>query len=193
MRYLFLFLILLFHSYKIFGDENSFAEFLVSKPHMKDSRFQETVIILLYHNQKNGAAGFVVNKPIETMYISELFKINNINNPENMIEKEIILYWGGPGEPEHIFFIHSSDYKSNDIIFFNNDFTITRAPEILVDISRNNGPEEYIILLGIAAWEPGQLDSEMIRGDWDKKKNNYTSLFDNGKEMWNHLISTRDI
>ena len=182
-----------FYSFQIIGDENVYAEFLVAKPYMKDSRFQETVIILLYHNQNNGAAGFVVNKPIETMYISELFKINNIESPENMIEKEIILYWGGPVEPEHIFFIHSSDYRSNDAIFFTKDFTITRAPEILVDIARNKGPEEYIILLGIAAWEPGQLDSEMIRGDWDKKKNNYTSLFDNGKEMWNHLINSQDI
>ena len=51
------------------------------------------------------------------------------------------------------------------------------TPEILLDIARNKGPEEYIILLGIAAWEPGQLDSEMVRGDWDKKINNYTFLF----------------
>ena len=193
MRYFFLFLILFFHFNKIIGEENTFTEFLVAKPHMQDSRFQETVIIMLYHNQKNGAAGFVVNKPIKTMHISELFKINNINTPENMIKKEIILYWGGPVEPEHIFFIHSSDYKSNDIIFSNKDFTITRAPEILLDIARNKGPEEYIILFGIAAWEPGQLDSEMVRGDWDKKINNYTSLFDNGKEMWIRLVSSQDI
>ena len=53
--------------------------------------------------------------------------------------------------------------------------------------------KEYIILSGIAVWEPGQLDSEMMRGDWDKKLYNYTPLFDNGKEMWDHLISTRDI
>ena len=193
MRYLFLFLILFFHFNQILGDEKVFTEFLVAMPYMKDSRFQETVIIMIYHNQENGAAGFVVNKPIETMHISELFKSNNITPPENMIEKEIILYWGGPVEPKHIFFIHSSDYKSNDFISSNKDFTITRAPEILFDIAKNKGPDEYIILLGIAAWEPGQLDYEMVRGDWDKKINNYTSLFDNGKEMWSLLVSSQDI
>ena len=59
---------------------------------MKDSRFQETVIILLYHNQKNGAAGFTVNKPIETMSINKFFKSSNLVSPKNMVQKEIILY-----------------------------------------------------------------------------------------------------
>ena len=53
--------------------------------------------------------------------------------------------------------------------------------------------KEYIILSGIAAWEPGQLDSEMMHNHWDRKLNNYTSLFDNGKEMWSRLINSRDI
>ena len=60
-------------------------------------------------------------------------------------------------------------------------------------IAKNKGPKEYIILSGIAVWEPGQLDSEMVRGDWNKKLNNYTPLFDNGKEMWRRLISSQDI
>jgi putative AlgH/UPF0301 family transcriptional regulator len=55
------------------------------------------------------------------------------------------------------------------------------------------GPEKYIILSGIAAWEPGQLDSEIMRDDWDRKFNNYTSPFDNRKEMWSHLINSKDI
>ena len=160
---------------------------------MLDPRFKETVIVMLYNNQEEGAAGIVINKPIETMLISELFKSSNLNSPENIIEKEITLYWGGPVEPEHIFFIHSSDYKSDDFISSNEDFTVTREPKILFDIAKNKGPKKYIILSGIAVWEPGQLDSEMMRGDWDTKLNNYTPLFDNGKEMWSHLINSQDI
>ena len=96
-------------------------------------------------------------------------------------------------DAEHVFFIHSSDYKSNDVISSNRDFTITQESKILFDIVQNKGPKEYIILSGIAAWEPGQLDSEMMRDDWNKKSNNYTSPFDNGKEMWSRLINSRDI
>ena len=193
MRYLFLLIILFFLFQKYTLAENILNEFLVAKPYMQDSRFKETVIIMLYHNQEEGAAGLVVNKPIETMSISELFKSSNITPSEKMIEKEITIYWGGPVEPGHIFIIHSSDYKSNDFILSNKNFTITQASKILLDIAKNIGPKEYIILSGIAVWEPGQLDSEMLRGDWDKKLNNYTPLFDNGKEMWKRLINSQDV
>ena len=193
MRCLFLFLILFFSFNQNAWSESILTEFLVAKPSMPDPRFKETVIVMLYHNQEEGAAGLVVNKPIETISISELFKSSNLSPPEKITEKEITVYWGGPVDPQHIFFIHSSDYKSNDSISSNNDFTITREPKILFDIAKNKGPEEYIILSGIAVWEPGQLDSEMMRGDWDKKLNNYTSPFDNGKEMWSRLINSQDI
>ena len=193
MRCLFLFLILFFSFQQNTWSENILTEFLVAKPYMPDPRFKETVIVMLYHNQEEGAAGLVINKPIETMSIRELFKSSNLSPPDKMEEKEITIYWGGPVDPQHIFFIHSSDYKSNDFISSNNDFTITREPKILFDIANNKAPNEYIILLGIAVWESGQLDSEMMRGDWDKKLNNYTPLFDNGNEMWDHLINTTDI
>ena len=193
MRCLFLFLIFFFSFHQNTWGESILTEFLVAKPHMPDHRFKETVIVMLYHNQEEGAAGLVINKPIDTLSIRELFNSSSLSPPEKIVEKEITVYWGGPVDPQHIFFIHSSDYKSSDFISSNNDFTITREPKVLFDIAKNKGPKEYIILLGIAVWESGQLDSEMMRGDWDKKLNNYTPLFDNGKEMWSHLISSRDI
>ena len=193
MRFLFLFLILFFSFQQNALSESIFTELLVAKPSMQDPRFKETVIVMLYHNQEEGAAGLVINKPIDTLSIRELFNSSSLSPPEKIVEKEITVYWGGPVDPQHIFFIHSSDYKSSDFISSNNDFTITREPKVLFDIAKNKGPKEYIILLGIAVWESGQLDSEMMRGDWDKKLNNYTPLFDNGKEMWSHLISSMDI
>ena len=193
MRFLFLFLFLFFSFQQNSWSENILTEILVAKPSMPDPRFRETVIVMLYHNQERGAAGLVINKPIRTMLISEFFKSSNMTPPEKIVDKEVTLYWGGPVDAEHIFFIHSSDYKSNDFILSNEDFTISQEPKIFFDIVKNKGPQEYIILSGIAAWEPGQLDSEMMRDDWNKKSNNYTSLFDNGKEMWSRLINSQDI
>ena len=105
MKYLFLFFILFFSFQQNTLGKNVLTDFLVAKPYMQDPRFKETVIVMLYHNQEEGAAGLVVNKPIGTMFISELFKGSNMIPPEKMVEKEITLYWGGPVEPKHIFFI----------------------------------------------------------------------------------------
>ena len=192
MRNLFLFLFLFLSFPQNILSEDVFTELLVAKPNMSDPRFKETVIFMFYHNNE-GAAGLVVNKPLLTMSIIELLKENNVTLPEKIIQNEITLYWGGPVHPEHIFFIHSSDYNSSNPIFSNKDLIVTQSAEILIDIATNNGPKKYIILSGIAAWDPDQLDMEIDQGGWDKKNNSYLSIFDNGNEMWDRIINSRDI
>ena len=88
MKHLFLFVILFFTFQQNVWSDDLFNEFLVAKSHMPDSRFKETVIIMLSHNQE-GAVGLVVNKPIETLSISKLFIGSNLHPPENILNKEI--------------------------------------------------------------------------------------------------------
>ena len=65
--------------------------------------------------------------------------------------------------------------------------------EVLYDIALNQGPKDYLILSGIAIWSPGQLDFEMVKGDWYKKLNSYIPMFNHGNEMWSRLIRSQDI
>ena len=192
MRNLFLFLFLFLSFSQNILSEDIFTKLLVATPNMPDPRFKETVIIMLYHN-KEGAAGLVVNKPLSTMPIIEVLEDNNITLPEKIIQNEITLYWGGPVYPENIFIIHSSDYNSNNPIFLNENLIVTQSAEILSDIATNKGPKKYLILSGIAAWDPGQLDMEINQGGWDKKNNSYLSIFDNGNDMWKRIINSKDI
>ena len=192
MRYLLLFFILFLSFQKISWSIDIQNDFLIAKPEMLDPRFKETVIFMLYHNQE-GAAGLVVNKPIKTISISELFVASNLVPPKKIETKEVILHWGGPVESDHVFFIHSPEYKSKDFISSNKDFTITRSAEVLFDIASNKGPENYLILSGIAVWSSGQLDYEMEQNSWDKKTNNFIPLFDNVDDMWSRIINSQEI
>ncbi len=193
MKYFILFFILFFSFHQNTWSKNVSTEFLIAKPHMQDSRFQETVIIMLYHNQKKGAAGLVINKPFKTISLNQLFINNNLNFPKNMGKKEVTLYWGGPVNPKQIFFIHSSDYKSKKFISSNKDFTVTQSSEILFDIAKNKGPKKYVILLGIAVWESGQLDFEIKQGSWRKIKSSYSMLFNKDSEIWKQFLHSQDI
>ena len=192
MKYLFLFLVLFFSFQQKTLSKDFINEFLIAKPHMPDLRFKESVIVMLSHNNL-GAVGLVINKPIKKMSIAKLFVSSNIIPPKNILDKEITLYWGGPVEPENIFFVYSSDYKSENFISLNKDFAVTQEPKILLDIVDNIGPKKYLILSGIAVWSPGQLDFEIEKGDWEKKSNSYIPLFNNGHEMWRRLIGSQDI
>ena len=122
-----------------------------------------------------------------------MFASSNLTPLENVGKKEITLYWGGPVQPQNIFFIHSSDYKSSDYILLNNNFTISQDADILFDIANNKGPRDFLILTGIAVWSPGQLDFELNKGDWYKKSNSYIPLFNNENKIWERLINSQDI
>ena len=88
MRNLFLFLFLFLSFPQNILSEDIFTELLVAKPNMQDPRFKETVIFMFYHN-KEGAAGLVVNKPLSTMSIIELFKDNNITMPKKLFKMKL--------------------------------------------------------------------------------------------------------
>ena len=192
MKYIFLIITVFFLLQQDALSENIHDEFLVADENMLDPRFKKTVIILFHHNQE-GATGLVVNKPIKTMSIVELFEISNLTPPKDIIDKDITLYWGGPVEHGQFFFIHSSDYKSDDLISSNNNFMITQKPEVLIDIAKNQGPKKYLVLLGISVWDTGQLDREIMQGGWKKKSSSYSLLFNNDDEMWQYLLNSQDI
>ena len=191
MKYIFL-LVVIFLFQQNVRSEDILEEFLIANPDMLDPRFQETVIILFHHNQ-TGAVGLVVNKPIKTISIDKLFDDMELTLPTKFFKKNITLYWGGPVEPEQIFFIHSSDYKSKDFISLNRNFTVSTAPEVLIDIAKNKGPDEYLIITGISVWEPGQLNFEIMKGAWRKKSSSYSLIFNNDNEMWQRLLYLQDI
>ena len=192
MKYIFLIITVFFLLQQDALSENILDEFLVADENMLDPRFKKTVIILFHHNQ-TGAAGLVVNKPIKTMSIVELFEISNLTPPKDIIDKDITLYWGGPVEHGQFFFIHSSDYKSDDLISLNNNFMVTQKPEVLIDIAKNQGPKKYLVLLGISVWDTGQLDREIMQGGWRKKSSSYSLLFNNDSKMWRRLLNSQDI
>ena len=81
---------------------------------MLDSRFKETVIVMLYHNSNQGAAGLVINKPMKKMSFSKLFISNNLIPSQNVINKEITLHWGGPVKSENILIDHCIAIGASD-------------------------------------------------------------------------------
>lgn len=191
MKYFILFLVFCSLTFEAFSKDFN-KEFLVAKPSMNDPRFEKTVILMLYHNQ-SGAAGLVLNKPIKQVSISTFFDSTSNIDLENILNKKITIYWGGPVNPEQIFCIHSSDYNNRDFILLTEDFVLTQKLEVLIDIAKNQGPNKYVILSGIAVWSAGQLDFEIQQGRWEKKLSSNILLFNNSNEMWNQMINSRDI
>jgi len=140
-------------------------QFLVAMPQMEDSYFANTVTYLWKHND-NGALGIVINKPLHAC-VADIFDELEIecSVKEGHFRKEAVLA-GGPVERDKGFIIHDAGKHWESSISVTEEISICTSKSILEDIASGNGPNNYLIALGCAGWEAGQLEREIITNAW---------------------------
>tara|TARA_B100000686_G_scaffold302230_1_gene338140 strand:- start:371 stop:1012 length:642 start_codon:yes stop_codon:yes gene_type:complete len=163
--------------------------FLVATNNMKDPRFKETVIVM-FENNKNGAWGLVVNKPISNVFIKDLidFPKNYKKLNSKIYNKKIPIFWGGPVDKNRIFILHSKEYESESTIKYNK-ISLSSDFETLLKIAENKGPENNLIIIGISSWGPGQLEGEIEKDDWILSEIKKELIFEiENKEKWKNAF-----
>ena len=140
--------------------------FLIATEKMKDNRFTKTVIVML-ENDKDGAWGLVINKPIGLLPIALLIdpSLNTSEEREELYKVNIPVFWGGPVETKKIFILHSKEYQSDSTSNYGS-ISISQDYNILFDIAENKGPEKSLVIFGYSGWGSGQLEGEMERDHW---------------------------
>ena len=138
---------------------------LVSTPGMLDPRFSRSVIYLISHNEK-GAMGFIINKPIDDIKLSDIIEIEN-SNKNIAFQKKNTVFFGGPVEFKSGFLLHSTEYEiKNTSLKIDDNFCLTNDTKALSDIFEGNGPVSSLFMLGYAGWYPGQLEKEIKEDSW---------------------------
>ena len=138
---------------------------LVSTPDILDPRFYRSVIYLISHNEK-GAMGFIINKPIDHIKLSDIIEIENSNKNIAFIKKNTV-FFGGPVEFKSGFLLHSTEYEiKNTSVKIDDNFCLTNDTKALSDIFEGNGPVSSLFMLGYAGWYPGQLEKEIKEDSW---------------------------
>lgn len=137
--------------------------FLIAMPQLEDPNFQKTVILLTdYH--KEGASGFVINRPSEmiledTIVLSE----GNLNPDYN----DIVLYYGGPVDQEKIWILYEEQAHSNsEDTPLGDGVMIAQDIDILINAEKSLKPDQFHIYHGYAGWGEGQLDGELAVSAW---------------------------
>ena len=138
---------------------------LVSTPGMLDPRFSRSVIYLISHNDK-GAMGFIINKPIDDIQLSDIIEMEN-SNKNIAFQKKNTVFFGGPVEFKSGFLLHSTEYEiKNTSLKIDDNFCLTNDTKALFDIFEGNGPVSSLFMLGYAGWYPGQLEKEIKEDSW---------------------------
>jgi len=138
--------------------------FLIAMLQLNGSYFGHTLIYMWQHSAEEGALGIVVNLPLKVQ-LKEIFSQLDIDFRYGQGLEEPVLS-GGPVETEKGFILHDAGRKWTSTHQITDDISITTSKDILDDIGRGEGPENYLLTLGCAGWSPGQLELEIAGNSW---------------------------
>ena len=145
--------------------------FLVAKQGMLDPRFRRTVVLLVAHGPA-GTLGVIVNRVTD---VSLKDVLPQIEKPG----RKARLYYGGPVALDTLMFLIRSEEPleqatnvMGDVYFGGDKGTLERLLE------KERESHELRLFVGHAGWAPGQLDSELDRGDWRLFRANAFTVFE---------------
>lgn len=135
--------------------ESTRGQLLIAGPTLTDPNFFRTVVLIIEHSEE-GALGLVLNRPSETT-------VGEIDTElETLIAAEEPIWVGGPVAPSALIVLaeFASPEQAALIAFDDIGVLGTESEDGPADVRRGRA------FVGHAGWGPGQLDSELERGDW---------------------------
>lgn len=154
------------------------GKLLLAMPGMADPRFERAVIAMCVHDD-NGAIGIGIGQKRAGISFRGLLRQLDIEPGE---APDCAVHHGGPVEPGRGFVLHSTDWGGQDSVQVNGGngelFAMTGTIDVLKVIAEGKGPSRWIVALGYAGWDEGQLEGEMTRHGWFAAHSSSAILFD---------------
>lgn len=136
---------------------------LIAMPQLADNHFANTLVYLVEHGE-HGAMGLVVNRPMGLNLADVLPQLRSDWVPAEHCQ-DIPIFAGGPVHSERGFVLHSADHAYQSTIALG-ELSLSSSQDVLFAIADGQGPQHYLITLGYAGWDSGQLEQELLDNVW---------------------------
>lgn len=153
------------------------GQFLVASPHLPDSNFFHTVVLMIEHSEE-GALGVVLNRPASES-ISEVWQSISgepCRRTENVRE-------GGPVPGPPIVIHRQSEIAQAEIL-----------PGLYMSSLRNlvselltGDTDPLLLFIGYSGWGAGQLEAELEEGSWLVLPAQIEDVFADADSMWKQI------
>lgn len=140
------------------------GKLLIASPLIGDPQFDRTVVYMCAHGDDQ-AMGLVVNQPMEGLRLPDLLEQLDITGGEAVADAPV--FNGGPVSRDRGFVLHSLDVHLGPATLEVSDrLGLTATKEILDALASDAPPERFLMTLGYAGWEAGQLEDEIGANAW---------------------------
>jgi len=163
------------------------GKFLIASRQLKDPRFLETVILLVHHDS-DGTVGLIVNLPT-TVKLSDL-----VPEIKEQPGKEHFTYIGGPVGMDQVLLLLRSRNKPGGCQWIFDDVYVSTSRSVFEQLIKEpSGEATFRAYAGYAGWGAGQLEREVLKGDWQITGADAEAIFKkSSSEIWKDLNREND-
>ncbi len=136
---------------------------LIAMPTMEDNFFARSVVYVCEHNDK-GAMGLTLTVPLDMDQHELLTQMKYEHIMPSLADQPVMA--GGPVSTDRGFVLHTPISGLQSSLRLAPDLMVTTSLDILTKICHGETPEQYIVCLGYAGWEAGQLEQEVLENSW---------------------------
>ncbi len=160
------------------------GKFLVASPSIADPWFQETVVLLIGYNAAAGATGLIINRPTKVPLVEMLPSVPGLK------QRSDVVYYGGPVEGQQmLMLIRSDEMPEESENVYMNVYVSLSLNTLERMIGAHKTQKQLRVYGGYAGWLPGQLDREVLHGDWYIVNADADFIFEKkSSDVWRELL-----
>lgn len=163
--------------------ESARGQLLIAGPGLLDPNFWRTVVLVIEHTD-DGALGLILNRPSETTVGEAVAQL------EQLVDLGDQLYIGGPVQPSAVIVLAEFEDASDAALIAFADIGVlgtgSQLEELGVEVRAGRA------FVGHSGWGPGQLDSEIERGDWILEPAQRADAFPaEPRELWAKVLTRK--
>ncbi|MEO2053847.1 MAG: YqgE/AlgH family protein [Nitrospira sp.] len=157
--------------------------FIVADPRIIDPNFSRTVVLLI-HNEEDGSTGLIINRPTSASLSEQFPAIKEHLTPSDRVFK------GGPVLPKTLTLLFQTKTPPAGMIPVLNNTYVSREMRLMADLPMSTILDRrFRVFSGYAGWGPGQLQAEIVRGDWRVVRTGADIIFEGSADIiWEEMF-----
>ena len=159
---------------------------LIADPGMRSSIFSHSVVLVTPHG-RGAAIGVILNQPIPV-------EPANLYPEDSLLQQLDEVYFGGPVAAGSVAFLFRSTDPPDNAVHLFADVYFSGDRDVLAEQLRRPQKESGLqVYIGYSGWAPGQLQMEIMHGDWLTREADVELLFETEREsIWKKLSEEQD-